>query len=73
MVLKMLLFEEGNTLKDSRLKSILIQLDIERVEYAKAVFDILEDSGLTLTKKGLPPVYEDGKFKGVINHIFTRS
>jgi len=62
----------NETLKDSRLKSILIELDTARKEYTGEVTGIIENAGLTLSKKEHAPMFDDGKFKNVFNHIFIR-
>jgi len=63
----------SQTLKDSRLKSVLVELDTEREEYAGEVVDILNGSGLTLFKKEHAPAIDDGEYAHVYNHIFIRS
>jgi FkbM family methyltransferase len=63
----------NDTLKDSRLKSVLIELDTARKEYTGEVTDILKDAGLVLSKKEHAPMFDDSKFSNVYNHIFIRS
>ncbi|MBC8228155.1 FkbM family methyltransferase [bacterium] len=63
----------NDTLKDSRLKSVLIELDTARKEYTGEVTGILKNAGLVLSKKEHAPMFDGGKFKNVFNHIFTRS
>jgi len=63
----------SNSLKDHRLKSVLVELDTARKEYTGEVIGILKDSGLDLSKKEHFPMFDDGKFKNVYNHIFIRS
>jgi FkbM family methyltransferase len=63
----------NNTLKDSRLKSVLIELNIKRKEYTGEVIDILNGSGLTLFKKEHAPSFDNGEYASVYNHIFIRA
>lgn len=63
----------SNTLKDTHLKSVLVELDTERKEYTQKVTDILNAAGLILFKKERAPMSDDGKFANVYNHIFVRS
>jgi len=62
----------NDTLKDSRLKSVLIELDITRKEYTGEVTDNLKNAGLVLSKKEHSPMFDDSKFSNVYNHIFIR-
>jgi len=52
------------TIRNRRLKSLLVELDIERQDYSKDVIVYLEDAGLKLMSK---------KNYGTCNHIFVRS
>jgi len=63
----------NETLKDNRLKSVLIELDTERKEYTGEVTGIIENAGLALSKKEHAPIFDCGQFKNVFNHIFIRS
>jgi len=63
----------NDTLKDSRLKSVLIELDSARKEYTREVTGILNNAGLVLSKKEHAPMFDGGQFKNVFNHIFIRS
>jgi len=62
----------NDTLKDSRLKSVLIELDSARKEYTGEVTGILNNAGFVLSKKGHAPMFDGGQFKNVFNHIFIR-
>lgn len=63
----------NNTLNDARLKSVLIELDAGRQEYTDAVIDALNSAGFTLSKKEHSPMFDNGKFENLYNHIFVRS
>jgi len=63
----------NETLKDNRLKSVLIELNTERKEYTGEVTGIIENAGLALSKKEHAPIFDCGQFKNVFNHIFIRS
>jgi len=63
----------NDTLKDIRLKSILVELDTARKEYTEEIIIILKKAGLVLSKKEHAPMFDGGKFENVYNHIFTRS
>jgi len=63
----------NDTLKDSRLKSVLIELDTARNKYTMEVTDILKDAGLVLFKKEHARMFDDSEFSNVYNHIFIRS
>jgi FkbM family methyltransferase len=57
-----------NTLKDKRLKSILIELDSTREEYSNEIFNTLINSGFTLLRKDNISKY----FPTMMNYIFVR-
>jgi len=61
------------TLADSRLKSVLVELDTERKEYCKKVTEVFEISGMKLLKKEHAPMFDNGKYSKIYNHIFVRS
>ena len=63
----------NNTLRNGRLKSVLIELDTARKEYTGEVIDILNDSGFVLSTKEHSPMFNSGKYENVYNHIFVRS
>jgi len=61
-----------NTLKDSRLKSVLVELDIEREDHCRGVFEIMEALGIKLYKREHAPQFDRSRFASVYNHIFIR-
>lgn len=63
----------NNTLKDSRLKSLLVELDTENKEVTGEVVEILSSSGFTLLKAVRPSVPDNSEFASVYNQIFVRS
>jgi FkbM family methyltransferase len=60
------------TVSDQRLKSLLIELNVDRTEYCREVIIDLEDAGLQLQTKTHAPMFESGMFASIYNHIFTR-
>lgn len=60
------------TLKDDRIKTVLIELDASRKEYCGGIIKIMENSGLKLVKKLHSEMIEDSIFSSVYNHIFVR-
>jgi len=63
----------NNTLKDSHLKSLLVELNSENKELTGGVVDILNGSGLTLFTKVRSSMPDDSEFANVYNYIFVRS
>ncbi|MBI9082637.1 MAG: FkbM family methyltransferase [Desulfobacterales bacterium] len=61
------------TIKDKRLKSILVELDTGRSEYVKKITDHIFEAGLSLHKKEHSATLNGGRFSNVYNHIFIRS
>lgn len=60
------------TLKDKRLKSLLVELDSEREGYCNDVFAIIEDAGIKLYKRRHAPVRNNSDFSTSYNYIFIR-
>ncbi|MBT7248962.1 MAG: FkbM family methyltransferase [Rhodospirillaceae bacterium] len=61
-----------NILSSSKLKSILIELNLDFLEQKKEVFDILEQCGFVLSSTHPPDVAADSPFANTYNHIFKR-
>lgn len=61
-----------NTLKDSRLKSVLIELDTRDKEYCQRVTSAMDKAGIKLVKKVTPNISRQSEFYPVSNHIFSR-
>ena len=59
------------TLKDARLKSILIEINDELPEHLKIV-DNLKSNGFLLRHKKHADMFEGGKYGKIFNYIFTR-
>jgi FkbM family methyltransferase len=62
-----------NTLADPRLRSISIELEANRVEYTRSVFDRLETAGLRLVSRRHAEMFEGGPFAEIYNYRFERS
>ena len=60
------------TLSDSRLKSVLIELNIDWEE-SLGIVGIMESMGLILHKREHNPMFATGRFSSVYNHIFVRA
>ena len=63
----------SNTLSDSRIKSVLVELDTNDIDYCQRVTKILEKAGLALAMKKRSPFVENGPFASVYNHIYVRN
>lgn len=61
-----------NTLRDSRLKSLLIEINEALEEDMKLVEDI-KDLGFEVQHKGHAPMFDTGPFSRIYNYIFLRS
>ena len=60
------------TLKDSRLKSVLIELDTRHKEYCARVVSAMNNAGIKLAKKTTANVSSQSDFYSICNHIFSR-
>ena len=60
------------TLKDSRLKSVLIELDTRDTEYCQRVTSAMDRAGIKLVKKVTPNISRQSDFYPICNHIFSR-
>ncbi|MBW2343960.1 MAG: FkbM family methyltransferase [Deltaproteobacteria bacterium] len=60
------------TIFDKRLKSILVELDTDRVEYCENVIASLENAGMKLYAKKHADIIDESEFSMVYNHIFRR-
>ena len=61
-----------NTLKDSRIKSVLIELDTRDKEYCQKVTSAMDKAGIKLVKKVTPNISRQSDFYPICNHIFSR-
>lgn len=61
-----------NTLRDKRVKSVLVELDTERKDYCNNVIEIIESSGMKLKKTEHGTQLDNIKFPHAYNHIFLR-
>lgn len=62
----------SKTIKNTQLKSVLIELDTEEKDYCKRVISALENAGLKLVSSKHPRTYDHGIFSSIYNHIFVR-
>ncbi len=60
------------TLKDKRLKSMLVELDTGRKEYCSNAIKLIESAGLVFYKKEHAPEFDNTEFNNIYNHIFIR-
>lgn len=60
------------TLKDPRLRSVLIELDENLKVQKETILKVLNESGFELSAKRQAPMFSGGEFASVFNHIFTR-
>ncbi len=63
----------SNTLSDSRIKSVLVELDTNDIDYCQRVTTVIENAGLGLSVKKRSPLGENGPFASVYNHIYVRN
>ncbi|MBF0533142.1 MAG: FkbM family methyltransferase [Candidatus Omnitrophica bacterium] len=61
----------AQTLKDARLKSVLIEINEERVDHL-AILPIMESAGLGLLYKKHSSLFDQGKYQKVFNYVFQR-
>lgn len=61
------------TLADKRVKSILIELDENEVEYSDKVIGMLQKCGFYKFTKAHSQMIEDGAYKSIYNFIFEKS
>ena len=61
------------TLADSRLKSMLVELDDNQPETTRLVVSTIEQAGLKLTAKKHASMFENSEFASVYNYFFWRS
>ncbi|KJU82088.1 methyltransferase FkbM domain protein [Candidatus Magnetobacterium bavaricum] len=60
------------TLKDNRVKSVLVELDDNDKDYCSKVINTLKESGLELISKKHSTMFDTGKYSSVYNNIFKR-
>jgi FkbM family methyltransferase len=63
----------AKTLKDRRLKSLLVELDTERKDLYGSIVGLLDEAGFELTGKKHASMFDNTRFSSVYNHIFERS
>jgi FkbM family methyltransferase len=60
------------TLRDTRLKSLSIELDEDRPDYTGAVIGAIEQTGLKLVAKRQSELVAQGGYKNIFNYQFSR-
>jgi len=66
-----ILFGAKRTIEDSRLKSVLIEIN-ESLPEDLEMIHIIENAGLSLQRKSHSEMFEDTEFKDVYNYLFLR-
>jgi FkbM family methyltransferase len=61
------------TIADSRVKSMLVELDENQPELTQPVITAIEQAGLKLSTKKHSSMFDNSEFASVYNHIFYRS
>jgi hypothetical protein len=61
-----------DTLSDERVKSMLVEMNIDQVDYCKRVTDTLKDCGLYLSARRHAKRYDGSVLSMMYNHIFVR-
>ena len=60
------------TIADSRLKSMLVELDENQPELTRPVITAIEQAGLKLSVKKHASMFDNSEFASAYNHIFYR-
>jgi FkbM family methyltransferase len=60
------------TFADPRLKSVLIELEVDQEEKCKKMIEFFESSGLKLVAQKHSSAFESGRHQNIYNHIFER-
>jgi len=61
-----------HTLSDSRVRSILVELDSSRENYCKEVMGVIEKAGMKFIKKEHAPMFDDSEYSNSDNYFFMR-
>jgi FkbM family methyltransferase len=61
------------TIGDPRLKSLLVELDIDRPDYCRQVHDALEQAGLRLLHRKHAAMFDHSEYASIYNHVFVRA
>jgi FkbM family methyltransferase len=61
-----------HTLSDTRVKSVLVELDSSREDYCKEVMEAIEKAGMKFITKKHSPMVDNGQFSDSYNYIFMR-
>jgi FkbM family methyltransferase len=60
------------TLSDKRVKSVLVELDSSRTDYAKAVIASVEKAGIKFVDRKHASMFDKGEYSSGYNYIFRR-
>ncbi|EKR00568.1 methyltransferase FkbM domain protein [Leptospira borgpetersenii serovar Castellonis str. 200801910] len=60
------------TISNPKVKSVLIELDDNEVEYVKKVLQMMKKVGFSNYEKKHAPMFENSKFSSFYNYIFYR-
>ncbi len=63
----------SETLADPRLRSILVELNVDRTGYYQSVVAKIERAGFKLDSKRHGPMFDEGDFSSFYNHIFVKA
>lgn len=62
----------SQTLADPRVKSVLIELNVERKDYCGRVIADIENAGMKLESRRHAAMFDSGQWSSFYNHIFVR-
>jgi FkbM family methyltransferase len=60
------------TLSDSRLKSLLVELDSGREDYCNSVIQMITAAGMTFLEKRHSPIFDNTQYASCFNYFFRR-
>ncbi|HYR85417.1 MAG TPA: FkbM family methyltransferase [Terriglobia bacterium] len=60
------------TLSDSRLKSLLVELDSARPDYCSSVIRTIESAGMKFVEKRHAPMFDNSRYAACFNYFFAR-
>ena len=63
----------SNTIKNEKLKSLLVELDENDLDYTKKVVSLLESAGMRLEEKRHSSMCENTEWASIYNYIFMKA
>jgi len=60
------------TMADPRLRSLLVELDLDQADYCRHVHELLEQAGLELLHRKHSAMFDGGQYASIYNHVFVR-